>query len=413
MKRLVKLLFTLIVLVVCSCSLFACQNPNTNGDTGLIVKQISGKQTYTIEKYIDDGRDSTVLDIKAEEEALSQKLGENVVITSISKNAFSGVKTLKEVIVPATVENISAGAFANMYNLRKLTLPFIGINATGDTYYSETGKVTGKAVNENRTFGVIFGTSEYDGGAMITQNFLESVESSETEGNTVKTSIDYYFPMTLKEVTIAPKDVEGGYGIPMFAFSGNKFLTKITFAENANIRAIGDYAFSDCNSLKTIEVPSTVKVIGKNAFYSCTSLITGKVVDGQKIGFSFADNSTLRLIKEGAFRGVGIKELTIPSSVESIGNYCFTSVLYNESTDILEETKLEKIIFAGENTTIGSYAFYQCINLKEITLPKNLKEIGSYTFAYCKKLSTINFDGDFSKVQKGANWNLEAHANLI
>ena len=411
MKRLVKLLFTITLLAVCSCCLFACQNTNKEGEKGLIVKQISGSQTYTIERYIDDGRASTVLDIGAEAQALSQKLGEEVVITSISKNAFSGVNTLTEVKVPTTVEKISEGAFANMVNLRRLTLPFIGVNATGDTYFAETGRVEGKAANENRTFGVIFGTSSYDGGTCITQNFLESVETSETEETTVQTSKDYYFPITLEEVTIAPKDVEGGYGVPMFAFSGNILLRKVTFAENANIRAIGDYAFSGCRVLNTIEIPNTVKSIGKNAFNSCNALTTGKVVDGQKKGFSFADNSTLKTIGEGAFRGVGIKELTIPASVESVGDKCFASVLYESSIDISIETKLEKIVFAGDNTTIGNWAFYQCINLKEITLPKNLEKIGDYTFAYCKKLSTINFD-NLSSVEKGTNWNQEAHENV-
>lgn len=41
-----------------------------------------------------------------------------------------------------------------------------------------------------------------------------------------------------------------------------------------NIKSIGDYAFSGCDSLTSINIPNSVKSIGKDAFYKCGLLKT-------------------------------------------------------------------------------------------------------------------------------------------
>ena len=42
-------------------------------------------------------------------------------------------------------------------------------------------------------------------------------------------------------------------------------------------------------------------------------------------------------------------------------------------------------------TTIPSYAFYGCINLKSVQFPHSLTSIGSYAFLSCIQLKTIHF----------------------
>ncbi|MBR4925987.1 MAG: leucine-rich repeat protein [Prevotella sp.] len=51
---------------------------------------------------------------------------------------------------------------------------------------------------------------------------------------------------------------------------------------NYTVNAIGDYAFKNCTSLKTVYMPNTIKSIGTDAFYSCrnlTSLIIPESVE--------------------------------------------------------------------------------------------------------------------------------------
>ncbi|MCQ2198803.1 MAG: leucine-rich repeat domain-containing protein [Paludibacteraceae bacterium] len=47
---------------------------------------------------------------------------------------------------------------------------------------------------------------------------------------------------------------------------------------------IGEFAFNDCTSLKSVEIPSSVKSIGENAFNLCKSLKSARVPKGCEIG---------------------------------------------------------------------------------------------------------------------------------
>ena len=44
-------------------------------------------------------------------------------------------------------------------------------------------------------------------------------------------------------------------------------------------------------------------------------------------------------------------------------------------------------------TSIGSYAFYQCSSLSEITLPNSMATIDSYAFHNCSSLTDVNYTG--------------------
>lgn len=74
-------------------------------------------------------------------------------------------------------------------------------------------------------------------------------------------------------------------------FEGNLKLETVSFEENSKTKSIGDYCFSSCINLKSINLPSSLKSIGDYCFIDCPSLT----------------------------------EITIPESVTSIGNQCFAA----------------------------------------------------------------------------------------
>ena len=78
-----------------------------------------------------------------------------------------------------------------------------------------------------------------------------------------------------------------------------------------NLTKISHSLFYGCSSLANIEIPANVDTIDMNAFTSCTSL--------EQIELP----NTLRLINHAAFEYTGIKSLTIPQTVDSIGQYAF------------------------------------------------------------------------------------------
>ena len=119
-------------------------------------------------------------------------------------------------------------------------------------------------------------------------------------------------------------------------------------------------------SIEEITIPSTVEEIGQDAFYGCENLKTVTLKEG------------LKKIGESAFEGTSIIEITIPCSVEEIGDYAFSDC-YDLKTVTLSEglKKIGKRVF--EETSI-----------EEITIPSSVKEIRSEAFFEYNNLTRID-----------------------
>ena len=94
--------------------------------------------------------------------------------------------------------------------------------------------------------------------------------------------------------------------------------------------------------------------------------------------------STLVSIADNAFYNCDeLKSITIPASVETIEEYCF-DYCYD----------LESVTFEGGSklTSIGDYAFDCCEALKNITIPASVETIGEFCFAYCYALESVSFE---------------------
>ena len=155
----------------------------------------------------------------------------------------------------------------------------------------------------------------------------------------------------LKHISIP----EGVMGIGDYAFSGCG-LEEVHLP--CSLRYIGDGAFAGCE-LKSISIPDKVCVIGKyvfeacreledvvfhssyldeipeNTFSRCTSLKSIRLPDNTALigEDAFVLTHSLKTIElpprlkclgPGAFRESGLKEITLPSSLESIGTACFS-----------------------------------------------------------------------------------------
>ena len=83
------------------------------------------------------------------------------------------------------------------------------------------------------------------------------------------------------------------------AFSRCDSLTSVTIPDS--VTAIGDYAFIWCDSLTSVTIGNSVTVIGKQAFFSCRSLTSVTIPDSVKsIGeeaFAYCDSLTLSVGK--------------------------------------------------------------------------------------------------------------------
>ena len=131
---------------------------------------------------------------------------------------------------------------------------------------------------------------------------------------------------------------------------------------------IGDYAFSDCSSLTSLTLPSSVTSIGGHAFEKCSGLT------------SLTLPSSVTSIGEFAFRYCsGLTSLTIPSGVTTIDYYAFADC-----------RGLTSLSLPSSVTSIGGHAFESCSGLTSLTLPSSVTEIDRSAFERCNNLKECN-----------------------
>ncbi len=208
---------------------------------------------------------------------------------------------------------------------------------------------------------------------------------------------------SLKEIIIPDSVTEIGSR----AFFRNFVLTKVTLGTGkSQLKTIGDSAFSGDEALvsfaapgKTgIVLPNHVVSVGNNAFEDCFSVK------------SIVFDDALTAIGEYSFAGCEITELSLPDKVTDIPDYAFGMAMdsghgYGAHLKSLKLGKYTK--------TIGNSAFYDTENLTELNLPDtlvsigddvfagsnitklvlpdSLESIGERTFGWCEKLTSITW----------------------
>ena len=108
----------------------------------------------------------------------------------------------------------------------------------------------------------------------------------------------------------------------------DRSITTVAASDIAGIPAVGDYAFANCYSLTSAEIPSSATAIGNYAFSECTSLTS----------------------------------VTIPDSVTSIGDHAFSFC-----------TSLASVTIPNTMEYIYPGAFSQCYALLSLIFPASLQ----------------------------------------
>lgn len=157
------------------------------------------------------------------------------------------------------------------------------------------------------------------------------------------------------------------------------------------IETIDSDAFNLCTKLKKINFPETLKVIDHGAFNGCFSLET---VILPKV---------MKEINNYAFYAVGIKHLTLPERISSVGIKIFAKTDI-ETIDIPKDftlgsemfekcQKLHSVNLLGSHITIPERCFCDCINLTEIDITKTAL-IKDEAFRGCQNLSVSTIPAD-------------------
>ena len=148
-------------------------------------------------------------------------------------------------------------------------------------------------------------------------------------------------------------------------------------------------AFSYCDNLTSISIPSTVTTIAPNAFYIAPGL-TELTVDENNMAYCAVDgilyDKAVTQIIRCPQQKSGVVEL--PQTITSIGNYSFVGC-----------SKITAVNIPDGLTLIGERAFLYCSSLTSITIPANtVLDSNNYSpFGACTSLTKINItDGNTS-----------------
>ena len=228
--------------------------------------------------------------------------------------------------------------------------------------YSGDLIIPSKITYEGIEYNVLIGNSAFNGSNL----------SSLTISNGVSISDDAFRNCNSYSIVLHCKAV-GKW------FNNNSFIKEITLGEG--VESVAEDAFSN-SQLTSVTIGESVSLIGANAFNYCRNLNSVFITDIDawcRIIFKNSMSNPLYCARYFVLNGNYVKNLVIPNSVESIGNYAFYGY-----------KGLISVIIPNTITTIGNYAFDNCKNLETVTFNESVTSIGSQAFSDCTSLTSVH-----------------------
>ena len=276
-------------------------------------------------------------------------------VRKIDELALNGCDGIKNLSIPASVSEIGLMAFSfDEHAKTQISFESITVDENNELYSSENGVLFNKDKTELLRYPVFYSDKEeyksvmeYEvpdtvkkiGPYAFCDTYVEKVKLPDT---LEEISVGAFWDSRIEEINL-PASIAT---IPASAFRGTSLKT---FDVPDTVTKIDDSAFRKCRSLEKVIIPDTVEEIGEYAFSDCDRLSEVKLP------------KQLGRIEEGTFSGCkNLKQITIPNYVSNIGPVAFA------------ETGLETVTLPGSVEHLGdstySAVFADCPNLKAVTV---------------------------------------------
>ena len=333
-------------------------------------------------------------------------------VISCKDNMFSNAatsRTVKEITIPESIESINDSAFSRCDNLES-----INVNENNNYYSSLSGilydkdqteiKIIPRAIKE-----AIIPNSVTSIGNYAFYNCSKLTSVTIPEGVTTIGDYTFYNCSQLTNIEIPNSVTSMGYGV----FRDCTSLTNVTIG--SGVTNILNNIFNGCNKLESINVseenktysgvdgilynkeqteiicipiaikevsiPDTIIEIENGMFDSCRSLTS------VTIGRGVADIGNIAFSKCSKLENINVSEKN--ANYSSVGG-----ILYNKQrTEMIMVPRATKEVDVPNTVTkIKNYAFYNCDNLKMITIGDRVTdiEIEEVSFYNCSELKSIN-----------------------
>ncbi len=319
-------------------------------------------------------------------------------VTEIGEYAFRDCCSLRCIRIPDSVAIIGIGAFYNCTKLENIEIPerfkndvvgiFGSISADIISFKSSNCKKPNPA--EHMVVKVPYGTTE-----IKEEEFEDEIFSLIMLPTTITKIEKYAFKNCISLTSIIIPNNVNFIGIG--AFQNCCSLGTINIP--SSISKIESYTFDCCKSLSSIIIPANIVKIGIGAFFQCTALISVTFL-----------SRTIPAIEPQTFSNCySLKLIDIPDSVSYIGPMAFYScsslkhvILHQGITKICRSAfanclSLESIDIPIGVTEIEDEAFCGCSSLKRINIPDSVVLIGRKAFNGCNNLRTIEISEAFKE----------------
>lgn len=347
----------------------------------------------------------------------------------IEKDCFNGCSQLSEISFSDKLKGIGSGAFYGCSSLKSITIPKACQDISTAIFNQHSGI---EEISLSRHLFPKLG----DMSKLKKINWLGTLEQWATHNfGSVSSSPLYYGAQLYIDGQPVTDLTISTHSVGDFAFANCQTLKSVTF--NEGTERIGEWSFYQATNLEKISLGKTVVDIERNAFSYCSSLqeIT---VDAENKNFSVIDNvlfadegkklvlyphgktdvdykvpNSVTEIGYGAFYGnAHLESITFSENLSIISDYAFLgnqkikSLYFPMSVrsvgygSFCNSKALESVVFECFYYTIGNDAFISCYALKSVSFSGGLVSLGSQSFHFCHSLESITYSGKVKNFPK-------------
>ena len=293
-------------------------------------------------------------------------------VSEIGQNAFGSCAALTEVILPESVTSIGPSAFRSCRSL-ELELP-ANIASVGESAFENVKRVFVPSFECPTAFAVCAENPDFSYSIEGIEKMYFRTEADENgEAAIILAKAD----SDIVEAIIPDGITEIGSN----AFGSHHWsLTSVSFPES--VRIIDDYAFYDCDNLRTVTLPDSVTSIGAHAFDQCD-------LDWARLP------ANVEFVGESAFL---FRPLIVPI------HDCLTAFSLSEAGCEFTLDGYTEYKFIAQTNESGDvyYLLIQVTDTQDIVLPDWVNKVESRAFGYCPDNSSITFPDSVDYIAEDA-----------
>ena len=303
-------------------------------------------------------------------------------VTSIGNYAFYKCRGLISVNIPSSVTTIGAEAFYGCSSLTSVNIPSSVTSIGAEAFHGCSG-LTSITVESGNT---VYDSRDNCNALIVTEtNILKKGCTKTIIPNSVTSIGEYAFSdcSGLNSVNIPSSVTSIGYE----AFAYCSGLTSLTIPNSVTF--ISDRAFRYCSDLTSVSIGNSVTSIGMGAFEGCNGLTSVHITDLSAWCKCENHGNPLYYAHHLYVNGEEVKDLVIPNNVTSIGYRAFYGC-----------SGLTSITIPNSVTSIGNGAFWSCSGLTSLTIPNSVTSIGEYAFQNCSGIKSMSIGNSVTFIDR-------------